>query len=146
MRSPAGVFALGRLHGYAEAPFDAKLSYQRADADSRCVDDAASPHYNQVVSLRDVPKTWRSAETMRRDDVMYVLALDIEHNKHPVVPGHGSCIFAHVWAGPEHPVTGCTAMAERDLRRLLAWLKPDALWVALPQSEYRALRSAWGLP
>lgn len=65
----------------------------------------------------------------------------------PVSSGDGSCIFAHVWSGPDVPVSGCTALAERDLRRMLEWLTPDAAaWVALPQAEYGALRSEWGLP
>ncbi|HEU4582428.1 MAG TPA: DUF1287 domain-containing protein [Polyangiaceae bacterium] len=147
LRSPAGVFALGTLHGYAAALRGVRLPYQQASAAQRCVDDPASPHYNRIVSIDETGEPWRSAEHMLRDDGLYELALDIEHNRAPVTPGHGSCIFAHVWAGPDVPVSGCTALAKSDLRRLLAWLKPDAaVWVALPEPEYRALRAEWGLP
>jgi uncharacterized protein YijF (DUF1287 family) len=145
LRSPAGMFRLGTVHGYGERP-TLQLPYQASDEAQRCVDDASSAHYNRVVSIADVGETWRSAEHMRRSDDMYELALDLEHNKAPVVPGHGSCIFAHVWAAPNVPVTGCTALAKADLRSLLTWLKPGALWVALPDPEYRALRGTWGLP
>lgn len=145
LRSPAGIFALGSVHGYADTS-SLQLPYQASTAQQRCVDDPHSVHYNRVVSTAEVSETWSSAELMRRRDDMYELALDLEHNKAPVVPGHGSCIFAHVWAGAEVPVTGCTALAKPALRDLLAWLKPGALWVALPEPEYRALRAAWGLP
>jgi uncharacterized protein YijF (DUF1287 family) len=147
LRSPAGVFALGTVHGYAASRTALRLPYRQANADLRCVDDASSPQYNQIVSLRDMEPSWRSAEHMLREDGMYELALDLEHNKRPIRAGHGSCIFAHVWAGPELPVTGCTALARVDLYTLLDWLKPgEASWVALPEPEYRALRSQWGLP
>jgi L,D-peptidoglycan transpeptidase YkuD (ErfK/YbiS/YcfS/YnhG family) len=124
-----------------------RLPYRQASADQRCVDDPASPQYNRIVSIDETGEPWRSAEHMLRDDGLYELALDIEHNRAPTTPGHGSCIFAHVWAGPEVPVSGCTALAKSDLRRVLAWLKADAaVWVALPEPEYRALRPEWGLP
>lgn len=145
-RSPAGVFTLGTVHGYAAAAPELRLPYRQATATERCVDDPGSPHYNQVVSITETGERWRSAEIMRRDDDLYELALEIEHNRSPVSAGHGSCIFAHVWAGPDVPVTGCTAFSKAELRRLLEWLKPGAAWVALPKAEYRALRAAWGLP
>ncbi len=147
MRSPAGVFALGTVHGYAASPGALRLPYRQASAELRCVDDPASPYYNQIVSIAETGERWRSAEHMRRDDALYELALDIQHNKSPVSAGDGSCIFAHVWSSADVPVSGCTALSRRDLRRLLEWLKPDAAaWVALPRAEYRALRSEWGLP
>jgi len=147
LRSPAGVFALGTVHGYAASAGSLRLPYRQATADQRCVDDPGSAFYNQIVSVTETGERWRSAEHMLRDDALYELALDIEHNRSPVTPGDGSCIFAHVWSGPDVPVTGCTAFAKRDLRSLLEWLKPRAaVWVALPRAEYLALRAEWGLP
>jgi len=147
LRSPAGVFDLGTVYGYSSLPGALRLPYRQASAELRCVDDPQSPFYNQIVSIADVGERWRSAEHMRRADTLYELALVIQHNDAPVTPGAGSCIFAHVWAGSDVPVSGCTALDERDLRRLLEWLEPTkAAWVALPEAEYRALRAAWRLP
>jgi L,D-peptidoglycan transpeptidase YkuD (ErfK/YbiS/YcfS/YnhG family) len=150
-RSPAGVFALGTLHGYApDAPSGVSLQYQPSTAAQRCVDDPRSSDYNRIVEPGPagdgVGTTWKSAERMRRDDNVYELALDIEHNRAPVVPGHGSCIFAHVWVNAQTPVAGCTGMALAALRNLLAWIEPGALWVALPVQEYQALNTCWKLP
>ena len=145
-RSPAGVFTLGVVYGYADAA-SLQLPYRRATADVRCVDDSSSTYYNQIISAKDATEPYRSAERMLRDDVLYELALDIEHNRRPVRPGHGSCIFAHLWSGPTTPVHGCTALAKPDLQTLLTWLRPgEAAWVALPESELAALRMSWGLP
>jgi len=146
-RSPAGVFALGTVHGYAaDAPTGATLPYEQATARQRCVDDPQAAAYNRIVEAGPRGESWRSAERMRRDDDLYELALDIAHNRSPVVPGHGSCIFAHVWADAQTPVTGCTGMASSELKVLLIWLKPEALWVSLPIQEYQALRACWDLP
>jgi zinc D-Ala-D-Ala dipeptidase len=146
-RSPAGVFALGVVHGYAAAaPAGMTLPYERATAAQRCVDDPRAAQYNRVVESAASGDSWRTAERMRRDDAVYELALDIEHNRSPVVPGHGSCIFAHVWVDARTPVAGCTGMALPELRELLTWLKPGAMWVALPIQEYQALRGCWKLP
>lgn len=146
-RSPAGVFALGPLHGYAKhAPAGTTLPYEQASAQQRCVDDPQAAAYNRIVEVGPTVESWRSAERMRRDDDLYELALDIAHNRSPVVPGHGSCIFAHVWVNAQTPVTGCTGMALSELKTLLIWLEPEALWVSLPIQEYQALRACWDLP
>jgi L,D-peptidoglycan transpeptidase YkuD (ErfK/YbiS/YcfS/YnhG family) len=100
-----------------------------------------------VLSTGAAPPDWHSAEKMRRDDDLYELAIQIAHNLNPVRPGHGSCIFLHVWAGPGVPVTGCTALDKRALFEVARWLQPNAaVLVSLPRSEYVALRPAWGLP
>lgn len=147
LRSPAGVFALGKAYGYGERPNTLQLPYVRAQGDLRCVDDPASPQYNRIVSLSDTPKSWRSAEHMRREDDLYELAIVVAHNTRDRRRGGGSCIFLHVWAGPDVPVTGCTAMSKQALWSLAAWLQPNgAALVSLPRSEYAALADAWSLP
>ncbi|HEY2732461.1 MAG TPA: hypothetical protein VGI70_00675, partial [Polyangiales bacterium] len=116
-------------------------------AADRCIDDPASTHYNQIVSSEHVTVDWRSAERMRRDDDLYELAIEIAHNREPTAADGGSCIFLHVWSGPDSRVTGCTALDKAQLRAIARWLEPNAaLLVALPRAEYIALQRAWGLP
>jgi D-alanyl-D-alanine dipeptidase len=145
-KSPAGLFALGTAFGYAPRA-ETTLPYRWLSPEIRCPDDASSSHYNQLVDDRQVTKDWNSAETMRRDDELYNLGVVVNHNT-PASPGAGSCIFLHVWEGPDSGTVGCTAMASDDLRRLLRWLDPTArpLLLQLPKSEYRHYRARWKLP
>lgn len=147
-RSPAGVFELGPMYGYGPSPPPGtSLSYVESTSSLRCVDDPASLHYNRIVSASDEPKDWNSAEHMLRGDDLYETAIVVHHNTASPVPGAGSCIFLHVWDGPDVVVRGCTAMAKPALRTLSNWLERNgAVLVALPRSEYEALAKAWDLP
>jgi L,D-peptidoglycan transpeptidase YkuD (ErfK/YbiS/YcfS/YnhG family) len=146
-RSPAGVFPLDDLYGYAKAaPAGTRFSYTPAlDATWQCIDDPRSHLYNQIVDARSAKRDWSSAEPMRRGDSQYEWAVFIGHNP-ARTPKHGSCVFLHVWTGEGEPTTGCTAMAEPIMRELIATLDPAAVFVLLPKAEYAALGPTWGLP
>jgi len=146
-RSPAGVFGIGAAYGYDAEPKGVALPYLQATAELRCVDDPKSRHYNRIVSTANTSVDWKSAEHMRRDDALYEMAIVVEHNTRQTEPGAGSCIFIHVWRGPDSGMTGCTAMPLDTLETIASWLKPGAsALVALPRSEYDALRGPWELP
>ena len=143
-RGPAGVFRLSEATGYGPAPPPGTtLPYRQAGDKLRCVDDPKSKLYNQFAE--EGAGTWASAEIMHRTDELYTFTITVDHNKKPIVPGQGSCIFLH--AGKD-PTVGCTAMPLPDLEALLVWLKADAqpIYVALPQKEYEQLGSQWKLP
>ena len=150
-RAPAGVFRLSSAFGYA-APAEATwihLPYFQSDASIECVDDLRSRFYNQRVDRDTIPQPdWSSHEEMRRADELYRWGVWVDHNSTPPVPGGGSCIFLHIWGGPGVATSGCTAMAEGDLRAVLAWLDPraDPVLVQLPRAVYVALRGTWNLP
>jgi D-aminopeptidase len=148
-RSPAGVFDLRLVTGYAKAaPPGARLPYREATPTLRCVDDVQSVHYNQLADAASTKKDWSSAEDMRRQDDLYRLVVWVGHNDAPVVPGAGSCIFLHLRAGPDATTSGCTAFEPAPMERLLGWLDPAArpVLVQLPDAEYRARARDWGLP
>jgi D-aminopeptidase len=148
-RSPAGVFDLRLVMGYAgAAPAGTRMPYREATATLRCVDDPRSVHYNRLADEARARKDWSSAEDMRRRDEFYRLVVWVGHNDAPVVPGGGSCVFLHLRAGPEATTSGCTAFEREPMERLLRWLDPKArpLLVQLPDAEYRARAAAWGLP
>jgi L,D-peptidoglycan transpeptidase YkuD (ErfK/YbiS/YcfS/YnhG family) len=150
-KAPAGIYRLSSAFGYA-APSEVgwiRMPYVRADSSIECVDDVRSRFYNRRVDRDTIPRPdWTSHEEMRRPDRLYEWGVWVDHNSDPPVAGGGSCIFLHVWAGPGIATSGCTAMAEADIRVLLAWLDPRArpVLVQLPRTEYGALRGAWGLP
>ncbi len=147
-KSPEGQYALGHVYGYAPAPPPgSKLPYTQTDASWKCVDDPRSQHYAQVLDSDTTTVDWASAEDMRRGDALYTWVVDTDYNASGTADA-GSCIFLHVWAGPDSPTVGCTAMAEADLARLIAQLDPAAqpTFVLLTRDEYRRLSAPWGLP
>lgn len=143
-KSPAGVFALRGSFGYAPSAAS-KLPYQAVAAGWECVDDPQSAHYNAILDKRTTVVDWKSAEQMRRKDALYKWGVDVAHNA-SATPGGGSCIFLHVWRGPDSATVGCTAMPEDTLKMLIGKLDPAAVFVLLPRAEYDALAGAWGLP
>ena len=147
MRSPAGVFAFRTSYGYADdAPKGWRMPYEAAE-DLECVDDPASDYYTKIVDRKQVPSDWQSAEQMRRDDMLYEWVLDVAHNP-DAKPSGGSCIFLHIWSGPESTTAGCTAMEKPRLEALLAKLDPASqpLYVLMPRADHAQVAAAWGLP
>ncbi|MFA6135552.1 MAG: L,D-transpeptidase family protein [Phycisphaerae bacterium] len=150
-KAPAGVFALPLVFGYAEKAKsgEIKLPYLALTAEIVGVDDANSRLYNQIVQWKPgQARDWDSAETMRRADGLYEWGVVVGHNTSPVVPGAGSCIFMHIWRGPDKPTAGCTAMARPHVLDLVKWLDPQAqpVLVQLPREAYDLLEGAWNLP
>ena len=117
-RVPSGVFALQRAFGYAPQ-FQTGLEYSRAGENDFWVDDPASNQYNQWVRG---PTSAKSFEVLRRKDKLYQFAAVIEYNTEPIVAGNGSAIFLHIWRGYNQSTSGCVALSERNLRRVLKWL------------------------
>lgn len=149
-RSPAGVLGLPTAFGYAPAEQARwiKLPYIQCTDAVECVDDGKSSHYNQVLDSHSVEKRdWTSSEQMLRKSVAYKWDVVVDHNAERKA-GNGSCIFLHIWEGPHHGTTGCTAMEESDLKPVIKWLDPKAkpLLVQFPESEYLQLQKVWQLP
>jgi D-aminopeptidase len=148
-RSPAGVFDLRLVTGYAKAsPPGTRMPYREATPTLRCVDDPRSAHYNRLADEAKTRKDWSSAEDMRRRDGLYRAVVWVGHNDAPVVPGRGSCIFLHLRSGAASTTAGCTAFEPEPMERLLRWLDPGArpVLVQLPDDEHRQRASEWGLP
>jgi L,D-peptidoglycan transpeptidase YkuD (ErfK/YbiS/YcfS/YnhG family) len=66
-----------------------------------------SSHYNHIVPTTDTELDWQSAERMRRDDDLCVLAIVVEHDTKGPKPRAGSYIFIHLWEGPDKGMSGC---------------------------------------
>lgn len=150
-KAPAGLFSLGPAFGYASPASVSwiRFPYIQSDPALRCVDDAASRHYNALVSEGMVTKDWKSSEDMLRKDEVYRFGVVIHHNwAEKTIPGNGSCIFFHIWEGPDIGTSGCTAMQPADLEQLLRWFDPAAnpLLLQLPESEILRFREVPDLP
>lgn len=129
--TPAGRFALRRVlwrsdRGAAPATVLAAAAIARDDG---WCDDPTRPEYNRMVRCPFAG----SAEHLWRDDRLYDLLVVLGHNDSPPRPGMGSAIFLHVAAPGFGPTEGCVAMAESDLRALLAAIGPnDTMTIELP--------------
>jgi L,D-peptidoglycan transpeptidase YkuD (ErfK/YbiS/YcfS/YnhG family) len=88
-------------------------------ADAWC-EDPQSRRYNQPFR--------RSAnepgDRLRRNDELYDLIIEIDHNTRPRVAGRGSAVFLHLARPAFGPTAGCVTMRPKDLERLLARLSP----------------------
>lgn len=63
-------------------------------------------------------------DRLRRDDGLYDLLVEIDHNRRPRVAGRGSAVFIHV-ARPGHaPTAGCVALTRRHLQSLVSRVSP----------------------
>lgn len=133
-RTPSGIFDLNLAFGY-EPSVATKLKYRQATDNDFWVDDPRSIQYNQWVIGQ--PQTV-SFEYLRRKDDLYKIGIVIEYNTQPVVPGNGSAIFLHIWKGEGEPTSGCVALSENNLRKLLSWLDPrrkPVIFISEPKSK-----------
>lgn len=120
-RTPSGIFPLGMVFGY-DPSFPTRMPYRQATDDDLWVDDVHADDYNRWVK-RGATKA-SSFERMKRDDNLYKYGIVVEYNMNPVIKGHGSAIFFHLWRGNEKPTEGCVALSEEDLVTILRWLNP----------------------
>ncbi len=127
-RTPSGVYGLTRAFGYT-GELSTRMAYAVVTEDDIWVDDPASPDYNKWVKRGSTKAL--SFEEMKRGDHLYKYAIIVEYNTRPVVSGRGSAIFFHIWRGPGQPTTGCIAMEEGDLKKILEWLDPQSSPVAV---------------
>lgn len=149
-RSPAGIFSLGTAFGFAEKNEAGwtKLPYLHLSEGIECVDDVKSSVYNQVVDRRTIKTPdWNSSEKMRAVGEAYRWGVVVNYNT-PATAGRGSCIFLHIGGDQGKGTAGCTAMAQTDLREVMAWLDPkqSPALVQLPKVAYDKLKSVWSLP
>ncbi|HUI12189.1 MAG TPA: L,D-transpeptidase family protein [Xanthobacteraceae bacterium] len=63
-------------------------------------------------------------DRLRRDDGLYDLIVEIDHNTRPRVPGRGSAVFIHVARDRLAPTAGCVALQRQELLQLVRSLSP----------------------
>lgn len=153
-RSPAGVFRLSSVFGYAPAEqfINLKMPYIPITEMTECVDDVNSLWYNRLVSRYKIEKEsvvdWQSSEKMRFQGSYYEVGVVVEYNRDPVAKGAGSCIFLHNWTSPEETMAGCTAMAPEKMQDIVYWLDAaaDPIFIQLTKQLYSELKQRWILP
>lgn len=148
-KSPAGIFSLGTAFGFApdSEMNHLKIEYLQLDENTEAVDDALSCYYNSIVNTKEIACDWCSSEKMAKES-LYKIGLVINHNFPNPQRGDGSAIFFHIWRDEHSPTVGCTAMNEKNLTAILAWLErsKDPILVQLPLCAYLQLKNEWNLP
>lgn len=116
--TPAGLLPLRRVLYRADRAAIPRAAVPRepiAETDGWC-DDPGHPDYNRMVRL---PHPAR-CEALWRDDDLYDIIGVLGWNDAPAERGRGSAIFLHVARPGYAPTEGCVALAEADLRAVLA--------------------------
>lgn len=166
-RAPAGIFTLGETFGIddyetAKKKLDLKMPYTYLTDSIKCIGEGGSKYYNSIIDESKITKDWKddkNNEQMRyeglRDEQAYKWGVFINHNvdSNPNKDmkkndNAGSCIFIHIWKNDETGTSGCTAVSERNIEKIISWLdsRKNPLIVQLPESEYSRLSSKWNLP
>lgn len=120
--TPRGVFRPVRVWWRADrGPRPStRLPVRRIRPDDAWCEDPADRRYNRPFRIRpDDP-----GDRLWREDALYDLVLEIDHNARPRVAWRGSAVFIHVARQGFAPTAGCVALAPPDLRWLLARLGP----------------------
>lgn len=147
-RTPAGIFALGPAFGFEKPAIQiTNFPYLPLKDTTVCVDDSHSKFYNQIVDSNMVASDWNSGEQMRQVP-QYNNGVVVQYNTKQPIRGGGSCIFMHIWKGPDQGTAGCIAMETSHIQEVVAWLddKNKPIVVTLPQSAYQQLQKKWQLP
>ncbi|MBN1473199.1 MAG: L,D-transpeptidase family protein [Syntrophaceae bacterium] len=122
-KTPAGIFSIKHTFGY-NASINTKMPYRQVLDDDLWIDDPKAPDYNKWVKKTETSA--KSFEKMKRSDEQYKYGIIIEYNTDPIIEGHGSAIFMHVWKGKNSSTAGCVAVSEKNIIKILSWLDPDA--------------------
>jgi L,D-peptidoglycan transpeptidase YkuD (ErfK/YbiS/YcfS/YnhG family) len=120
--TPTGTFRPVRLWWRADRlprPLT-RLPVRRIAPEDAWCEDPSDRRYNRVFK--------RSAnelgDRLRREDGLYDLIIEIDHNSRPRVAGLGSAVFIHVARDAYGPTAGCVALRRNDLVRMLARIGP----------------------
>lgn len=132
-RTPVGTYGFTRAFGILEDP-GSILPYKVLDEYDYWVDDSASEYYNQMVSAKTVPVTWRSAEHLIQVDPCYNYSIALDYNS-GCVPGAGSAIFLHGLHPTKTWTEGCIAIPEENMKTLVRQVDAGTRIVIVPDAS-----------
>jgi L,D-peptidoglycan transpeptidase YkuD (ErfK/YbiS/YcfS/YnhG family) len=123
-RTPAGIFRIGRPFGFDASALPGYVQLRAAQ--TFCVDDPTSPHYNRIVD-RSMAGAETPGEDMATID-LYRQGIEVDFPTNRELRG-GSCIFLHVWKEPGQGTSGCVAGEQHLIEQLQNWTaaKPTAI-------------------
>jgi L,D-peptidoglycan transpeptidase YkuD (ErfK/YbiS/YcfS/YnhG family) len=87
--------------------------------DDAWCENPADRRYNHAIKL----SASTPGDRLWRDDHLYDLVIELDHNTRPRVARRGSAVFIHVARPGFLPTAGCIALDARALARLLPRLR-----------------------
>jgi L,D-peptidoglycan transpeptidase YkuD (ErfK/YbiS/YcfS/YnhG family) len=126
--TPHGRFRLLRLWYRADRmPRPRTLLPARAirSGDGWC-ENPDDRRYNHAIRLAP----GAPGDRLKRDDHLYDLVIELDHNTRPRIKNRGSAVFVHVARPGFLPTAGCVALKIEDIKRLLARL-PRRVWIEI---------------
>jgi L,D-peptidoglycan transpeptidase YkuD (ErfK/YbiS/YcfS/YnhG family) len=118
--TPAGWFRPVRLWWRADrlARPRTLLPVRSIGLDDAWCEDPTDRRYNRPFHR----SASEPGDRLRRDDELYDLIVEIDHNSRPRTAGRGSAVFIHIARPGLNPTAGCVALARNDLLRLIGRL------------------------
>jgi len=122
--TPAGQFHLLRLWWRADrlSRPASRLPARRIGRSDAWCEDPSDRRYNQFFRRSAV----EPGDRLWRDDGLYDIFVEIDHNTRPRVAGRGSAVFIHVARLGFAPTAGCIALRRHDLLQLLRRIGPKS--------------------
>ncbi len=121
--TPRGVFRLRRLWWRADrgARPHTLLPARPIQPHDAWSEDPRDRGYNRPVRRGK----GEPGDRLWRDDQLYDVIVELDHNTQPRVAGRGSAVFLHIARAGFAPTAGCVALECKALRRLLVRLGPN---------------------
>src|SRR5262249_12752325 len=120
--TPRGSFRLVRLWWRADRgprPLTL-LPTRRIKHDDAWIEDPNHRGYNRPI--RRAPQ--EPGDRLWRNEHLYELVIELDHNSRPRVAGRGSAVFIHIARPGFGPTAGCVAMEHKRLAGLLTRIGP----------------------
>lgn len=89
-------------------------------------EDPRDRNYNRPVKL----SRESTADRLWREDHLYDVIVELDHNTRPRIRYRGSAVFIHFAREGFKPTAGCIALKRGDLQRLLSMLARDC-WIEI---------------
>jgi len=118
--TPRGRFRLRRLWWRPDRAARPRtlLPVRRITPSDAWCEDAHDRRYNQAIRLAP----GAAGDHLWRQDRLYDLIIELDHNTRPRVAGRGSAVFVHIARPGMRPTAGCVALTPGALRRLVGAL------------------------
>ena len=123
--TPRGSFRLLRLWWRSDRIIRPRTSLpvRRITRTDAWCEDPSDSRYNQPIRL----SADALGDRLWRDDHLYDLIIEIDHNTRPRIAGRGSAVFLHLARTGLLPTAGCIALPAKELRGLISHLRKKSM-------------------